>query len=258
MTGAFAGPPTNSTGAFAGPPSKSTGAFAGRAAVVTGAASGIGAAVARMLRDSGARVTALDLAPAPNADLSVECDVGDGAAVAAGVERAAAAFGPPTLAVHAAGITRDGMLWKLREDQWDAVIRVNLTGAWHLLRAMTPHQRAASAGSTVLVGSINGLRGKAGQSAYAASKAGLTGLAKSAARELGRFGVRVNVVAPGWVDTPMTAPLAAEWREKALAESALGRAASPEDVAGVIAFLLGDAARHVTGQVLPVCGGQRM
>lgn len=225
-------------------------------AVVTGAASGIGAAVTARLRAAGVQVAGLDLRPAPLADASYEADAGDAAAVAAAVERAAADLGAPTLGVHAAGITRDGMLWKLAPEDWDAVLRVNLGGAWHLLRALLPHQRAAGGGSVVLVGSINGRRGKVGQSAYAASKAGLVGLAKTAARELGRFAVRVNVVAPGFVDTPMTAPLAPEWRAKALAESVLGRVATPDDVAAAAQFLLSDAARHVTGQVLAVDGGQ--
>jgi NAD(P)-dependent dehydrogenase (short-subunit alcohol dehydrogenase family) len=238
--------------------SAGSGRLPGRIAVVTGAASGIGQAVASRLRAEGARVAGFDVRPAPGCDLSIEVDVADAAAVDAAVARVAAEFGPPTLGVHSAGVTRDSVLWKLREEDWETVLRVNLNGAWHLLRSLTPHLRASGGGSVAMVGSINGARGKFGQSAYAASKAGLVGLAKSAARELGRFGVRVNVVAPGFVETPMTAGLGAEWKEKALAETALGRVAVPADIAAAVAFLLSDDARHVTGHVLSVDGGQDM
>ena len=232
--------------------------LAGRVAVVTGAASGIGAALTSRLRAHDVKVASLDVRSAPFADLSLEVDVGDAEAVHAAVQKVAFELGPPTLAVHCAGITRDAMLWKLHVEDWNAVLRVNLSGAWFLLKAMVPHMRAAGDGSVVLVGSINGARGKVGQAAYAASKAGVVGLAKSAARELGHFGIRVNVVAPGFVDTPMTAPLADEFRAKAIAETSLGRVALPEDVAGAILFLLSQSSRHVTGHVLNVDGGQDM
>lgn len=232
--------------------------MSGRVALVTGGASGIGAAIIAALRKDGLRVVSLDLKPCSEAHLSVEADVGDPEAVVDACHRIASVLAPPTLAVHAAGITRDAMLWKLAPDDWSEVLRVNLTGAWNVLRAVAPAARAAHGGAFVLVGSINGARGKIGQSAYAASKAGLVGLAKSAARELGKFHIRVNVVAPGFVDTPMTAKLDPEWREKAIAETVLGRVAEPSDVAACAAFLLSDAARHVTGQVLAVDGGQDM
>jgi NAD(P)-dependent dehydrogenase (short-subunit alcohol dehydrogenase family) len=232
--------------------------MSGRVALVTGGASGIGAAIVAALRRDGLRVVSLDLRPCTEAHLSVEADVGDAAAVEDACRRASSVLAPPTLAVHAAGITRDAVLWKLAPDDWSEVLRVNLTGAWNVLRAVAPSARAAHGGAFVLVGSINGARGKIGQSAYAASKAGLVGLAKTAARELGKFRIRVNVVAPGFVDTPMTARLGPAWRERALAESVLGRVADPEDIAACAAFLLSDAARHVTGQVLAVDGGQGM
>lgn len=232
--------------------------LAGRVAVVTGAASGIGAALVSRLRAHDVKVAGLDVKPSPFADLSLIVDVGNAEAVHEAVQKVAFELGPPTLGVHSAGITRDGMLWKLHVQDWDAVLRVNLSGAWYLLRALVPHMRAAGDGSVVLIGSINGARGKVGQSAYAASKAGVVGLAKTAARELGRFGVRVNVVAPGFVETPMTAPLAAEWRDKAIAETVLGRVAHADDVVAAAVFLLSQGARHVTGHVLNVDGGQDM
>jgi len=234
--------------------------FAGKVAVVTGAASGIGTAVARALELRGARVAGFDLAAAPldAVDLAIGVDVSDPDAVQRAVKRVADELGPPTLGVHSAGITRDGVLWKLAPEDFDAVLRVNLSGGFHLLRSLTPHIRAEGGGSVVLISSINGTRGKFGQSAYTASKAGLHGLAKTAARELGRFGGRVNVIAPGMVETPMTAGLAPEWRQRAVDETALGRIAAPADVAEPVVFLLSTAARHVTGQVLHVDGGQCM
>ncbi len=228
----------------------------GRVAVVTGAASGIGAAVAAELAQAGARVASLDLAPGPGCALSCTCDVSSEASVGEAIALVARELGPPTLAVHSAGVTRDAFVWKQSLADFEQVLRVNLVGGFLLLRAMVPHLRAAGPGSVVFIGSINGTRGKLGQGAYAASKAGLVGLAKSAARELGRFGSRVNVVAPGMVDTPMTRALAPEWRQKAAAEAVLGRIAEPADVARVVAFLLSSAAGHVTGQVLNVDGGQ--
>ncbi len=231
-------------------------------AVVTGAASGIGAAIAGTLATRGVRVAGFDRSPSAGCALSYEVDVADAGAVERAVQSVAEALGPPTLAVHSAGITRDRVLWKLPVEDWDLVLRVNLSGAFHLLRALAPFLRgpteAPRGGSVVLIGSINGTRGKFGQTAYAASKAGLVGLCKSAARELGPSGARVNLVAPGMVETPMVRALPAEFRDRAREETVLGRLGAPTDIAEVVAFLLSDAARHVTGQVLHVDGGQSM
>jgi 3-oxoacyl-[acyl-carrier protein] reductase len=230
----------------------------GRTAIVTGAASGIGRAIAQELRAHRVRVGGIDLQDSDECDASVTADVGDADALRAAVATLAEQLGPPTLAVHSAGIARDAVHWKLSLDDWNDVLRVNLTGAFLLLRELTPHIRKESGGALVFVSSINGARGKFGQSAYAASKAGLVGLARSAARELGRFGGRINIVSPGMVETPMTSGLAQEWHDRAAAESALGRIAAPEEIACAVRFLLSGHARHITGQDLSVDGGQAM
>jgi acetoacetyl-CoA reductase/3-oxoacyl-[acyl-carrier protein] reductase len=138
------------------------------------------------------------------------------------------------------------------------VLRVNLDSAFHLLRSAAPRLREGGGGSVVLISSINGERGKFGQANYAASKAGLIGLGRTAARELGSFGVRVNVVAPGLVETRMTETMPEEFKRRAIAETVLGRAATPTDVAHAVLFLCSDMSRHVTGQILRVDGGQLM
>lgn len=231
-----------------------------RGALVTGALGGIGRAITESLARDGFRVTAADAregdAP-PEAASACVADLRKPEDCARAVEHAVT-HGGGRLAtlVHAAGITRDGVSWKLGASDWDDVIAVNLSAAFHLCRAAIPKMREAGGGAIVLVSSINGERGKFGQSAYAASKAGLHGLAKTLARETGRFGVRVNVVAPGMIRTAMTERLPDEVKAAAIAESCLGRMGEPEDVADVVAFLCSDRARHVTGQVLRVDGGQ--
>ena len=144
----------------------------------------------------------------------------------------------------------------MEDDAWRSVLAVNLDSAFYLSRAAIPVMRQGGGGSIVFVSSINGERGKFGQSNYAASKAGLHGLAKSLARELGHFGIRVNVVAPGMIRTAMTISLPEEIQEAARQDTSLGRIGEPEDVADVIAFLASDASRHITGQVIRIDGGQ--
>jgi len=153
-------------------------------------------------------------------------------------------------------VSRDAVVWKLTVDDWDLIQAVNLRGAFLLLRHAVPVMRNGGSGRVVLIGSINGSRGKFGTSAYSASKAGLLGLAKSVARETARFGILVNVVEPGWVRTPLTEAVPKEVRDAALAESLLGRFVEPEDVAASVLFLCGPGARSITGQILRVDGGQ--
>jgi 3-oxoacyl-[acyl-carrier protein] reductase len=190
--------------------------------------------------------------------VAIEADLGDPAGARNAVAQAADAAGRLDIVVHCAGITRDAVLWKLSDDAWRDVLRVNLDSAFWLLREAAPILRLTGGDAIVLVSSINAERGKFGQANYAASKAGLLGLARSAARELGAFGIRVNAIAPGFIDTAMTAALPEELRKKAVEESALGRMGSPEDVAAAALFLVSPLSRHVTGQVLRVDGGQLM
>jgi 3-oxoacyl-[acyl-carrier protein] reductase len=241
-------------------------ALSGRVALVTGGASGIGLACARRLKAEGARVAIADADARRLAALRksfgradlYETDVADPEAARRTVADLLRRRGRLDLLVLAAGICRDAVLWKMTDEAWDRVIAVDLSGAAHYVRAAAPALRRGRSGRIVLISSINGRRGKFGQSNYAAAKAGLLGLARSAARELAASGVTVNVVEPGFTDTPMTATLPAEVRRRALADTPLGRAARPEDIAAAVAFLVGPGAAHITGQALAVDGGQAL
>ncbi|HET6277725.1 MAG TPA: SDR family NAD(P)-dependent oxidoreductase [Candidatus Polarisedimenticolia bacterium] len=231
--------------------------FDGQTVLVTGAGRGIGAAVAGAFETRGAVVYRLDVErPAETGERFIVADVTRSGDVDRAVASILGAGGRLDAVVACAGIIRDHVLWKMSDDDWRAVLAVNLDGAFHLLRAVAPHFKARQGGAAVLVSSINAERGKFGQANYAASKAGLIGLAKTAARELGRSGARVNVVAPGFIDTPMTRALPQAAREAAAAEAALGRIGAPEDVAFAVLFLCSRLAGHITGQVLRVDGGQ--
>lgn len=238
--------------------------------LVTGGGRGIGLAVAAAWARRGVSVAAVDRDPAGASRVRAACeaahvpctfheaDVRDAARAREVVAEAAARLGGLDYLVLNAGITRDHVIWKMDEEDWDEVLAVNLKGAFTYVRAAVPHFLERRSGRIVFVSSINGLRGKFGQSNYAASKAGLVGFARSLTLELGPRGVNVNVVAPGLTRTEMAEALPPEALERARAESALGRTAEPEDVAAAVDFLCREESRHLSGVVLRVDGGQAL
>jgi len=229
--------------------------FTGRVAVVTGGARGIGLAITQALLRHGAQVHVFDMAPGDGADGYVfhKVDIADSSSVA---EAVAALPSPVALLVNNAGITRDRSVLKMSDDEWQSVLSVNLTGAFKVVRALAPAMREAGYGRIVNITSINGIRGKFGQANYSSSKAGLIGLTKTLARELGPRGITVNAVAPGMVMTEMAKALPEEFLAKARDESVLPELAAPEDIANAVLFLLSDAARMITGEVIRVDAGQ--
>lgn len=223
-------------------------------ALVTGAAGGLGRAICARLAAEGWSILALDLsAPADTGAYHwLTADIRSRAALA----ELAAGLDCPDLLVNCAGITRDGVSWKLSEEDWRAVIEVNLTGAANVFSVFAGRMRARGSGVVVNISSINGARGKFGQSNYVAAKAGLEGLTRAWAIEMGRSGVRVNAVAPGMVETELTRRLPAETLERAAAERLLPWAPTPGDIAAAVSFLASEDARCITGQVLNVECGQ--
>ena len=244
-----------------------------RVAIVTGAARGIGAATAKRLAADGLAVAVLDLDAAATKDtvtaieaaggsaLGVGVDVADTASVQAAVAQVAAELGDPVVLVNNAGITRDNLLFKMPDEDWDAVIAVHLRGAFLMSRAVQQYMTAANWGRIVNLSSTSAL-GNRGQSNYAAAKAGLQGFTKTLAIELGKFGVTVNAVAPGFIVTDMTAQTAArlgisfeDMQAGAAATIPVGRVGYPDDIAHTISFLASEGASFVSGQVVYVAGG---
>lgn len=225
--------------------------------MITGGSGAIGQAIARTLQAAGATVFSLDLSPPNDASIPyVNCNVRDDTSVANAIRKIATENGGIDIAIHAAGVSRDAVVWKLSLEDWDFVQSVNLGGAFLLIRHTVPIMRQRGAGRIVLIGSINGSRGKFGTSAYSASKAGLLGLAKTVAREAGRFGILINVIEPGWVRTPLTEAVPQSVRDAALAESLLGRLVEPDDIGNAVSYLCGPSGRRITGQILRIDGGQ--
>jgi 3-oxoacyl-[acyl-carrier protein] reductase len=230
-----------------------------RTVLVTGGARGIGLAVARRFAAMGDNVAVTyNTSPPPDDLFGVACDVTSADSVDAAFKAVEERFGPVEVLVSNAGITKDGLLLKMSEESFTSVIDTNLTAAYRVAKRATPAMLRARSGRIILVSSVVGLLGAAGQANYAASKAGLVGFARSLARELGSRSITVNVVAPGPVETDMTAALG----DKRLAEITdavpLGRMASADEIAGVVAFLASADAAYITGAVVPVDGGLGM
>jgi 3-oxoacyl-[acyl-carrier protein] reductase len=240
----------------------------GRVALVTGGSRGIGAAVCAELGAAGAEVVvnyaaAVDRAEQVCAHIrgaggvahAMAGDVSTPEGAAGLVAQVESEVGPVAILVCNAGITRDNLIMKLSDDDWRSVIDTNLGGAFYTCRAVARPMLKRRAGAIVMISSVVGVHGNAGQTNYAASKAGMIGLTKSLAKELGSRGIRVNAIAPGYISTALTDALAQEAREAILAQTPLGRLGEPRDVARAVRFLVSDAAAFVTGDVLAVDGG---
>jgi len=229
-----------------------------RSVLVTGGSRGIGLATARRLAADGHRVAVTYRSDPPEGLLGVACDVTSGADVDRAFTEVETQQGPVEVLVSNAGITDDQLLLRMSEESFVRVLDTNLTAAYRVAKRASRGMLKARFGRLVFVSSVVGLSGGAGQASYAASKSGLVGFSRSLARELGSRGITANVVAPGYVDTDMTAALGEARRNELLRSIPLGRTAAPEEIAGVVAFLAGDDAAYVTGAVLPVDGGLGM
>ncbi|HET7290882.1 MAG TPA: 3-oxoacyl-[acyl-carrier-protein] reductase [Vicinamibacteria bacterium] len=246
------------------------GSLTGRVSVVTGASRGIGRALAKALAAEGSTVLlgardearlkdAVDeIGAAGGTAAALALDIASRSSVAAAFEKVLAEHGRIDHLVNNAGITRDGLLLRMKPEQWDEVVATNLTGAFHCTQAALKPMLKARYGRIVNITSVVGLMGNAGQANYAASKAGVIGFTKAVAREVATRGITVNAVAPGFIETDMTAAMTDKAREAVASSIPMERIGRPEDVAGAVVFLVSDAAGYVTGQVLAVDGGFHM
>ena len=247
------------------------GLLTGKTALITGAARGIGKAIALKFAEEGANIAFTDLVIDENGEATrqeieakgVKCvgyasNAADFAQTAEVVEKVHADFGSIDILVNNAGITKDGLMMRMSEQQWDAVIAVNLKSAFNFIHACTPIMMRQRKGSIINMASVVGVHGNAGQSNYAASKAGLIALARSVAQEMGSRGIRANAIAPGFIETAMTAALSEEVRKEWMKAIPLRRGGKPEDIADVATFLASDMSSYISGQVIQVDGGMNM
>jgi 3-oxoacyl-[acyl-carrier protein] reductase len=242
-------------------------ALDGEVALVTGASRGIGASIARALADAGATVvgTATSQAGADGVSQAladkgrgIVLNVADEESVKAAVKDMQANEGSPTILVNNAGITRDNLLMRMKQDEWDDVIATNLTGVFRVSKACLRGMMKAKKGRIINIASVIAVMGNAGQSNYAATKAGMVGFSKSLAREIGSRGITVNVVAPGFIDTDMTKDLPEAQRDAMLSQVPLGALGAGDDIASAVLFLASSAGAYITGETLHVNGGMVM
>jgi len=228
----------------------------GRSVLVTGGSRGIGLAIATAFKEAGDQVAVTyNTSPPPEGFLGVKCDITDQAQVDAAFDTIAEQHGPVEVLVANAGITRDTLLLRMSDDDWDAVLQTNLTGSFRVARRAAKGMLRLRKGRIVFISSVVGLLGSPGQVNYAASKSGLIGMARSIARELGSRGITANVVAPGFVETDMTAVLPEETQKQYLSQIPLGRFGLTEEIANAVRWLSSEEAGYITGAVIPVDGG---
>ena len=243
----------------------------GKRAIVTGGSRGIGRAIVERFLDEGAKVCYVARSQSPEHEALVSraaehgaevvfrsADVGDESEVAEVIQAAAGEWGGVDVLVNNAGITRDGLIFRMNAEDWNEVLRVNLSSAFFTSKAVSRRMIKQRSGSIINVSSVVGIIGNGGQANYCSAKAGMIGLTKSLAREVASRNVRVNAVAPGFIDTEMTNKLQGDQRTTLIEQIPMGRVGAPEEVASVVLFLASDMASYMTGQVLPITGGMSM